>query len=168
MKGSFGVVALIPLHKDDAGLKVLQMSAGVDMSMAVTTNGDVYSWGKCDGGRIGLGIRSRVVNKPEKVSVASTAGAPLKALDVECGYVHSLVVAVDGTIHLCGGVGTDGAADGQAVTADTKVGKSSKNRNESKFALMMTASRCFRNACTSRRLQYLAPHSRAKGGGDKD
>jgi alpha-tubulin suppressor-like RCC1 family protein len=33
----------------------MQISAGVDMSMAVSTAGKVFSWGKADGGRIGVG-----------------------------------------------------------------------------------------------------------------
>jgi alpha-tubulin suppressor-like RCC1 family protein len=39
----------------------------------------------------------------------------LKAVDVECGYMHSLIIALDGTIHMCGGVGTDGSSDGQSM-----------------------------------------------------
>ena len=35
-----------------------------------------------------------------------------KAVDVECGYVHSLIVTLSGSIHMCGRVGIDGANDG--------------------------------------------------------
>eukprot|EP00566_Odontella_aurita_P005079 CAMPEP_0113530608 /NCGR_PEP_ID=MMETSP0015_2-20120614/3039_1 /TAXON_ID=2838 /ORGANISM="Odontella" /LENGTH=624 /DNA_ID=CAMNT_0000429359 /DNA_START=653 /DNA_END=2529 /DNA_ORIENTATION=- /assembly_acc=CAM_ASM_000160 len=94
--------------------KVLQMSAGVDMSMAVTTSGDVYGWGKADDGRLGLGLEKNNVPIPRRVVVPGRDGdAATKAVDVECGYVHSVVVALDGTVHVCGGVGTDGRDDGQ-------------------------------------------------------
>jgi len=36
----------------------------------------------------------------------------IKAVDVECGYVHSMIVALDGTLYRCGSVGLDGQADG--------------------------------------------------------
>lgn len=97
---------------DDENIKVMQMSAGVDMSMAVTTSGKVYAWGKSDGGRNGLGLRkNNRVTIPRQVHVAS-AGNDFKAVDVECGYVHSMIVALNGTIHQCGIVGLGGQADG--------------------------------------------------------
>eukprot|EP00934_Nitzschia_sp_Nitz4_P001929 Nitzschia sp. Nitz4//scaffold37_size175936//167054//169102//NITZ4_002070-RA/size175936-processed-gene-0.205-mRNA-1//1//CDS//3329549860//1929//frame0 len=92
-------------------VKIMQMSAGVDMSMAISTTGDVYAWGKTDGGRIGLGLQASRVTVPRKVPLMSD-GHPVKAVDVECGYVHSLIVGLNGTVHQCGEVGIDGAADG--------------------------------------------------------
>jgi alpha-tubulin suppressor-like RCC1 family protein len=97
---------------DERDVKILQMSAGVDMSMAVSATGDVYAWGKTDGGRLGLGTTQARVTMPTKVKVLSD-GHPMKAVDVECGYVHSVVVGLNGTIHTCGQVGIDGNDDGQ-------------------------------------------------------
>jgi alpha-tubulin suppressor-like RCC1 family protein len=124
----------------DEGVAILQMSAGVDMSMAVSTTGDVYAWGKTVGGRIGLDpISTRgIVMQPRRVSLTrpkddnstdisgTDSGVnvgqqqqqqqrrqPIKAVDVECGYVHSIIVALDGTLHICGSVGIEGEADGQ-------------------------------------------------------
>lgn len=94
-------------------IKIMQMSAGVDMSMAVTTTGAVYSWGKADSGRLGHNVTG-IIQTPRSVEFMDTIkGEPLKAIDVDCGYVHSIIVALNGTIHQCGGVGTDGQADGQ-------------------------------------------------------
>jgi alpha-tubulin suppressor-like RCC1 family protein len=99
---------------DDDGVKVMQMSAGVDMSMAVSTTGDVFAWGKTEGGRLGLGMQNARVTLPRRVRLKSdTDGQPLKAVDVECGYVHSLIVGINGQVFQCGTVGIDGAADGQ-------------------------------------------------------
>jgi alpha-tubulin suppressor-like RCC1 family protein len=98
---------------DDNNIRIMQMSAGVDMSMAVSTTGVVYAWGKTDGGRLGLGMQNARVTLPRRVRVTSETGMPLKAVDVECGYVHSLIVGVNGTVHQCGRVGVDGEADGQ-------------------------------------------------------
>lgn len=112
-------VDLIAVYSEtaDEKIRVMQMSAGVDMSMAVTATGDVYAWGKCDGGRIGLGLDSHIVNQPRLVPIHT------RAVDVECGYVHSLILGADGTLFMCGGVGTDGQADGQAGASEAEKGE---------------------------------------------
>jgi hypothetical protein len=87
------------------------MSAGVDMSMAVSTTGDVYAWGKSSDGRLGLGMNKNDVSSlPRRVEVGD---ANFKAVDVECGYVHAVIVGLDGSVYQCGGVGIDGQDDGQ-------------------------------------------------------
>jgi alpha-tubulin suppressor-like RCC1 family protein len=95
---------------DKIGVRIHQMSAGVDISMAITTEGTVYAWGKAADGRLGLGIGNRNITNPKKVEFSD---AKFKAVDVECGYVHSLIVGLDGSVWQCGGVGTDGKEDGQ-------------------------------------------------------
>ncbi len=104
-------------HFDEQNIKVMQMSAGVDMSMAVSTNGTVYAWGKTDQGRIGLGLKSHRVTMPRQVRMES-GGKSIKAVDVECGYVHSMIVALDGTIYQCGSVGLGGQADGSSSSGE--------------------------------------------------
>eukprot|EP00581_Thalassiosira_minuscula_P015240 CAMPEP_0183716656 /NCGR_PEP_ID=MMETSP0737-20130205/10482_1 /TAXON_ID=385413 /ORGANISM="Thalassiosira miniscula, Strain CCMP1093" /LENGTH=728 /DNA_ID=CAMNT_0025945951 /DNA_START=143 /DNA_END=2329 /DNA_ORIENTATION=- len=94
---------------DNKGVRIHQMSAGVDISMAVSTDGTVYAWGKANEGRIGLGMNHENVKKPRKVNFDDNK---FKAVDVECGYVHSLIVGLDGSVYQCGGVGTDGKEDG--------------------------------------------------------
>ena len=42
----------------------------------------------------------------------------MKAVDVHCGYVHSSIVALNGSIHVCGGVGIDGEDDRGSEEAD--------------------------------------------------
>lgn len=96
----------------DNNIKIMQMSAGVDMSMVVTTTGEVYSWGKADGGRLGHPV-SGIIQHPRRVVLTDSKNEEIKAIDVDCGYVHCLIVAIDGTIHQCGGVGIDGKSDGQ-------------------------------------------------------
>jgi hypothetical protein len=98
-------------------VQICRMSAGVDISMAVSSTGDVYAWGKSDGGRIGLRPSGNVL-LPRKVQLGhhdeeGSEEASIKAVDVECGYVHSIVVGLDGSIHMCGGVGVDGEDDGR-------------------------------------------------------
>lgn len=81
--------------------------------MAVSTTGDVYSWGRTTGGRIGLKHVDEMVSSPQKVSVKNSNNEHVKAVDVECGYVHSMIVGCDGSVFMCGGVGVDGEEDGQ-------------------------------------------------------
>ena len=89
------------------------------MSMAVSTAGDVYAWGKTEGGRLGLEVQCAHVTLPRRVRLKSDIdGQPLKAVDVACGYVHSLIVGLNGTVHQCGTVGIDGEADGQQVDSE--------------------------------------------------
>lgn len=110
-----------PCIVEAENIKILQMSAGVDMSMAVSTSGNVYAWGKADGGRLGLGLNPARISTPRLVSIVSgDDGKPLKAVDVECGYVHCLIVALNGTVHQCGRVGVDGKADGQQASGFPK------------------------------------------------
>lgn len=102
---------------DDEKIRIMQFSAGVDMSMAVSTKGDIYAFGKTDGGRLGLGLQQARVTMPRKVPLIYK-GKLIKAVDVECGYVHSIVVGLNGTIHVCGGVGVEGEADGHNGTGN--------------------------------------------------
>ena len=102
---------------DEDQIRIAKMSAGVDISMAVTTTGDVFGWGERERGRNGLGLESGIVMLPRKVSLAPSSiddnhYQSTKAVDVDCGYVHSLVVGLDGTVHQCGGVGINGENDG--------------------------------------------------------
>jgi alpha-tubulin suppressor-like RCC1 family protein len=121
--------------EDSAHVRIMKMSAGVDMSMAVSTTGDVYGWGKTDRGRCGLGLQNGYVMLPQRVPLSTsttttsssssstdgTSSQPLKAIDVDCGYVHSLVVGLNGTIHMCGAVGINGALDGGDTAHGTPV-----------------------------------------------
>lgn len=100
-------------HFDTEGIKVLKISAGCDISMAVDTFGKVYAFGLSKGGRLGLPVNANVC-LPRQVRVWDADNdVPMKAVDIDCGYVHSLILGINGTLFECGKVGTNGAADGQ-------------------------------------------------------
>jgi len=109
---------------DEGDVRIRQMSAGVDISMAVSVAGHVYGWGKTDSGRLGLGMAKSVVSQPRRVFFGDDKkdrnDPSRKAVDVECGYVHSLIVGLNGTVHVCGGVGVDGEEDGQQRDASSE------------------------------------------------
>eukprot|EP00571_Detonula_confervacea_P012895 CAMPEP_0172302584 /NCGR_PEP_ID=MMETSP1058-20130122/4258_1 /TAXON_ID=83371 /ORGANISM="Detonula confervacea, Strain CCMP 353" /LENGTH=697 /DNA_ID=CAMNT_0013013113 /DNA_START=45 /DNA_END=2138 /DNA_ORIENTATION=+ len=98
------------MELENKGVRIHQMSAGVDISMAVSTEGTVFAWGKAADGRLGLGIENKDITLPRKVEFEDK---DFKAVDAECSYVHSLIVGLDGSVYQCGGVGIDGKDDGQ-------------------------------------------------------
>jgi len=106
------------LEFEKNNIRIHQMSAGVDISMAVSTTGHVYAWGKATDGRIGLGLGRNEITIPRLVDMGEEK---FKAVDVECGYVHSIIIGLDGSVYQCGGVGTDGKDDGQQYL-DTEEG----------------------------------------------
>ena len=68
------ICLFVPSPQVNSDTKILNMSSGVDMSMAVTTEGIVYAWGKTDEGRIGLGSGCNKVSIPRRVvSTSATA-----------------------------------------------------------------------------------------------
>ena len=95
----------------DENTAVVNISAGVDASMVVLKNGDVYSWGRTKGGRIGLNSASagNAVTQPRKVQLGKDAR---QAVACDVGYVHSLIVLATGQVLQCGKVGVDDEADG--------------------------------------------------------
>ena len=48
---------------------MIQISAGVDTSMAVSSHGDVYAWGKCSRGQLGIESECSEIFTPRKVSL---------------------------------------------------------------------------------------------------
>jgi alpha-tubulin suppressor-like RCC1 family protein len=86
----------------------MHISAGVDVSMAVSTHGEVYGWGNTNYGCIGVNnTKTNFVCQPHKVTIKNVDGEEIKAIDVEAGYLHSLIVGVDGSLHMCGNVEID-------------------------------------------------------------
>ena len=88
--------------------RIMQISAGVDISMAVSTKGEVFAWGNTKNGCIGLkNTKTNFVCIPHKVTIQNAQGEEIKAIDVEAGYAHSLVIGIDGSLHTCGYVEID-------------------------------------------------------------
>ena len=86
----------------------MQISAGVDVSLAVSTTGDVYGWGCTKDGRIGVrNIGKDYVSIPHKIEVKTSNGDVVKAVDVEAGFMHSVIVGLDGSLYACNSVETD-------------------------------------------------------------
>merc|ERR1712203_17649 len=90
---------------ESKSIKMISLSAGVDISMAVSSTGNVYSWGKTTSGRIGLPLREHKTGDdtstpmhlsnnhinftptptPVQIDTLEDEATPFHAVDVECG-----------------------------------------------------------------------------------
>jgi alpha-tubulin suppressor-like RCC1 family protein len=96
----------------DAGSGIVQVAAGLDHGLAVTSSGTVYAWGSNTGGQLGNGT-----------TTLQTVPVQVKALTgvvaVAAGYFHSLALRSDGTVWAWGD-NTDGEL-GTGTTARSLV-----------------------------------------------
>jgi len=81
------------------GASVLMVAAGLRHTLAVTAQGEVWSWGNGDGGRLGLNDNAdRQV--PTLVSALAFSGA--KVATVAAGTLHSAAVTESGALYTRG------------------------------------------------------------------
>ncbi|ETV89573.1 hypothetical protein, variant [Aphanomyces astaci] len=75
------------------GVTVRKVACGTLHSVVVTADGDMYSWGCNDGGRLAQAIGDNIVSQPRKVTGLI---APYnKAIDIACGPWHTAALMVD-------------------------------------------------------------------------
>ena len=86
------------LVKSLGTLKVTAVGAGMYHSLALTANGQLFTWGSNSKGQLGLG--SQFDKKFSPTLVDCLAGVPLGGL--ACGANHSLVVTVSGAVFAWG------------------------------------------------------------------
>jgi hypothetical protein len=80
--------------------KVIQISCGLNHSMALTENGFVYSWGQNDCGQLGFNnIKSS--NEAKLLSVEESK-IKLKFLQIACGERHSLLLSTNKKVYAFG------------------------------------------------------------------
>ena len=82
------------------GKKVVQISAGVSFSLALTADGKVYAWGDNYYGQLGNGTNTRS-SIPVEVG-ASSRMANKKIVAIAAGGFHSLALASDGSLFAWG------------------------------------------------------------------
>lgn len=73
---------------------VVQIACGLNHTVALTNNGELYSWGCNKEGQLGLGGDSIKELKPKLVS--SLASVPMSY--IACGGYHSIVVSKSGKL----------------------------------------------------------------------
>ncbi|KAK7873892.1 hypothetical protein R5R35_005749 [Gryllus longicercus] len=73
---------------------VIQITCGLNHCLALTNNGDIYSWGSNEYGQLGIGRYSSVERKP--TLIRSLRGIPIA--HIACGGSHSLAVSKSGAV----------------------------------------------------------------------
>ncbi|KAL0224089.1 hypothetical protein P9112_003479 [Eukaryota sp. TZLM1-RC] len=99
----------VPIEVDSIQ-NVVQISAGNGWSMARLVNGEVYTWGRGENGRLGLGDKQGRT-EPELLE-------GILAKDVSAGHEHGLAVLINGTVVAWGnnhigqlGIGKEGGEE---------------------------------------------------------
>ncbi|XP_031429352.1 serine/threonine-protein kinase Nek8 isoform X1 [Clupea harengus] len=95
--GSFNDVTQPKIVEALLGYELVQVSCGASHILAVTNEGEVFSWGRGDNGRLGLGNQDSH-NSPQQVSVA----ADFEAQNVLCGVDCSMIISTQQQILSCG------------------------------------------------------------------
>lgn len=102
-----------------AGKTVTQVSAGLDHSLALTSDGRVYAWGSNDYGQIGDGSYSRRTT-PVAVNISGVlAGKTITK--VLAGGMNSFALASDGTVYAWGYGEDNGLGDGNSTSSNVPV-----------------------------------------------
>ena len=101
-----------------AGQRVVAVSAGAAHSLAITTDGAVWSWGEGGGGQLGHGDGQNQL-LPKKIE----AFAGQRVVAVSAGVRHSLAITADGAVWSWGygGCGNLGHGDEQFQLLPKKI-----------------------------------------------
>lgn len=79
------------------GYEMVQVACGASHVLALSTDGELFAWGRGDGGRLGLGTRESH-NCPQQVPVAPGQ----EAQRVVCGIDSSMILTSLGRVLACG------------------------------------------------------------------
>jgi alpha-tubulin suppressor-like RCC1 family protein/serine/threonine protein kinase len=118
--GSSAEKSLVPVEVDMssglAGKTVVQLSAGMQHTLALTSEGEIYAWGTNHFGQLGDGRLTQRNNRPVATKLVG-ALAGKRVVAVSAGSQFSLALCSDGTVAAWGGneMGQLGAG------ADTKM-----------------------------------------------
>ena len=105
---NFGINSKIPVKLDFSGKNIESISLGNLHALAIASDGTVYAWGSNFYGQLGNGTNA---SSTVPVKVNTIGDLPTnKALKVDAGYSHSLVVTTNGDVYawgsnLCGQFG---------------------------------------------------------------
>lgn len=73
---------------------VVQVACGMKHALALTNNGELYSWGYNNEGQLGLGSDTEIEIKPKLVS--SLVAVPIAF--IACGGYHSIAISKSGNV----------------------------------------------------------------------
>ena len=97
---NFGINSKTPVKLDFFGKNIESISLGDSHALAIASDGTVYAWGNNFYGQLGNGTNA---NSTVPVKVSIIGGLPTnKALKVEVGSNHSIVVTTNGEVYAWG------------------------------------------------------------------
>ncbi|XP_061576509.1 probable E3 ubiquitin-protein ligase HERC6 [Cololabis saira] len=79
-------------------IRIVQVACGNSHSLALTTGGDVFSWGSNSHGQLGLGKEVPVQHNP--ALVCSLTGVPVT--QISAGGTHTLFLTLSSLVYCCG------------------------------------------------------------------
>lgn len=106
----------IPIAKNENGMHIFKptkipdlppirsLDAGLQHSLALSRDGDVYSWGKGNRGQLGYGKSDEFSCIARKIDFSACEGGykQLKFASVSTGFSHSAALSQDGDVYLWG------------------------------------------------------------------
>ncbi|KAL5016244.1 hypothetical protein ScPMuIL_005833 [Solemya velum] len=95
--GNYNDVSQAKIVEALLGYEVVQVSCGASHVLAVTNEHEVFSWGRGDNGRLGLGNQESSAS-PQAVPIPDH----LQPLAVHCGVDCSMIVTLDNKLLCCG------------------------------------------------------------------
>jgi uncharacterized repeat protein (TIGR03803 family) len=107
--GSSALRTLVPVQLTALGTNVTAIAAGRSHTIAMKSDGTVWSWGNNAYGQLGNGTTSSV-NVPTQIPTLSNV------IDVSAGDYHTLVLKSDGTVWAFGHNGNGRLGDGSSVS----------------------------------------------------
>lgn len=83
---------------------VIDLAAGLQHALAITSNHHVYSWGVNDMGQLGTSTNlGSTTVQPKPVDITAAGALPATAVSVSAGYNHSMALTADGHTYSWGG-----------------------------------------------------------------
>ena len=80
---------------------VVQIESGRAHTVALDVRRDVYGWGRCDHGAIGLRMATPA-HQSNPLPISLNLDATDKVLQISCGLEHSCFLTADGHVFGCG------------------------------------------------------------------
>ena len=116
---NFGINSKIPVKLDFSGKNIESISLGNSHALAIASDGTVYAWGNNVDGQLGNGTNA---SSTVPVKVNTIGDLPTnKALKVDAGYSHSLVVTTNGDVYAWGNNVDGQLGNGTNVESSTPV-----------------------------------------------
>lgn len=84
----------------ESGVKVIQISCGVESSMAIGDNGELYTWGRNDYGQLGNGTIGYYTSKSSPTKIILASG--VKPKQIACGGSHTMAIGDNGELYTWG------------------------------------------------------------------